>query len=512
MKWASLLLFFLISAAPVVAQDSMAAEDTTAAGETLTLQRAISMAYRNNLSLEVERMNPEISAAGVSYEKAKFQPLFSANINANDSNQPTGSRLSGEASSLNSKDFAYDFSLQQVLSTGTSYSVQFNNSRVRTNQLFSTYNPRYDSSLFAGVSQPLLRNFGLDITRGPLLIAQKNRVASDQRLRQKVMDIGVQVEQAYWDLAYARRLLDVVKQSLAYAQDLYENNKKQVEVGTMAPLEVVVAEAEVAAREQEIIQTEALIRNTEDHLRTLIIGKEMTDWDVPIIPSEKPSIQPLDITEEEAIQHGLESNPDLQALQINVEADTLNTKLAANALKPQLDLRAQVGFSGLGGERLVYGGDVLNPVPIGTEPGGYGDALSSLWDNRTFAVGFVVGIPIGNGQAKASYIQADLQQKQAVKTLENARQQTVLSIRTTFRNIQSDLKVLDAAKVNRVLQEKKLDAERKKLNVGLSTNNVVLDFQQDLARAQGTELQAMVSYLKDVASLNRLMGATWTGE
>lgn len=513
MKWAYPLLILLTAVSPLfaAAQDNNNNKPDAAMGETLTLQKAMSLAYKYNLSLEVERITPEIASAGVNFERAKFEPLFTSNLFGNSSNQPTYSSLTGTGK-VNSKNFTYNFGLQQRWKTGTSYNVEFNNARVSTNQLFTTFNPRYSSSLFLSVNQPLMRDFGMGITRAPVDIAIKNKLASDERLRKNVMDIGMQVEQAYWSLVYSRQLLGVVQQSLAYAKDLYENNKKQVEVGTMAPLEVVVAEAQVAADEQEIIQTQALIQNNEDSLRTLIIGKQVTDWDQPIIPVEEPQVVPMSVTEEEAIQRALDANPDLKALDIDFQSRTLSSRLAANALKPQIDLQAQYGYSGLGGERLIFTDDPLNPVVTGTQPGGYRDALTNLWDNRTVAVGVVIGLPIGNGSARASFMQADLEKKQAETTLANAKQQTILSVRTAYRNIESDLKVLDASRVSRVLQEKKLDAERKKLNVGLSTNNVVLDFQQDLARAQATEFLALINYKKDVASLNRLMGATWTGE
>jgi outer membrane protein TolC len=499
MKW-SLFLFLLLAAfGPAWAQ-------TEKEAEVLTLQSAINSALKNNLDIEIAQYNPEISATDIIAQRAKFDPLFIANLNANDANQPTGSRLAG-IGTINNTNVDYNFTLTQKLKTGTFYDVVFNNSRITTNQLFASFNPRYDSSLFANFTQPLLRNFGSDITLAPIRIAEKNRLAEDSRLRMRVLDVALQVEQTYWDLVFAQRELGVVKQSLIYAKDLYENNKKQVEVGTMAPLDVVVAEAEVASKEEGIITVEALIRNTEDRLKTLIGGKQIVNWDSPINPAEEPEVRPLQLSEDQVIQRALAENPDLKALAMDVESSSLNSKIMGNALKPQLDLKASVGFAGLGGEHLIFSQDLFNPVPIGTQPGGYSDALTTLFTNRTWSVGFLVGIPIGNRAAEAAYVRADLLQKQSQTILENARQQLILNIRTTMQNLQSDLKRLEAAKASRVLQEKKLDAERKKLNVGLSTNNVVLNFLDDLALAQSTELKATIDYVKDRAQLERYLGS-----
>jgi outer membrane protein TolC len=383
----------------------------------------------------------------------------------------------------------------------------FNNNRIETTQSFTSVNPRYDSALFADLTQPLLRGFGTTITQTPTRIAEENRLAADHRLRQRVLDVALQVEQAYWDLVFFRGQMDVRRQSLASAVDLYENNKKQVEVGTMAPLEIVVAEAEVAAREQEIITTENLIGNTEDRLRRLVTTDRSPErWTTRFVPTEEPMVRPVTITTDEAIQKALTNNPDLKALESDLSSNRLEKRLAQDAMKPQLDLQVTGGYSGLGGSRLILDDSVFPPVVIDTLPGGYGDALSGLFDNVTWSAGFVFGLPIGNDGAEANFVQADLREQQTVKTLEVARQDLIVNIRIAIRNLQSDLKRLEAARASRILQEKKVDAEKKKLAVGLSTNHIVLDFQDDLALAQSQELLAKTDYEKNLAQLERYMG------
>ncbi len=472
----------------------------------VSLKQVIDMALKNNLDITIESFNPEISDTRVSFEKSRFEPFFASNVNTRDSTNPTGSILVGEQA-ISAKDFTYNFTLDHELQTGTRYNVVFNNSRVETNQSFTSVNPRFDSSLFGSITQPLLRGFGLDVTQTPTHIAETNRLAADHRLRQRVLDVALQVEQAYWDLVFFRGQMGVRTQSLASATALYENNKKQVEVGTMAPLEIVVAEAEVAARSQEIITTENLIGNTEDRLRNLVTTEKQSDrWDVKFVPSDEPMVRPLTITANEAIQKGLANNPDLKALEMDLVSNRLNKRLASDALKPQLDFRAEAGFVGLGGDVLLLDDSVFPPIVIGTTPGGYSDALSSMFDNATWAVGFIIGLPIGNRAAEADFVQADLLEKQTQTTLESARQQLIFNIRTAIRNLEADLKRMDAARASRILQEKKLDAEKKKLAVGLSTNYIVLDFQDDLALSQSQELLAVVDYEKNYAQLERFMG------
>ena len=498
----SLVIFCLL----ILFGGILSAQETAPADQPVSLKQVVEMALKNNLDIAVESYNPEIFDTRIKFERARFEPFFAATLNTRDATRPSGSSLVGEESTTN-QEFTYNFTLDHRLPTSTRYNVVFNNSRIDTTQRFTNINPSFDSSLFANLTQPLMRGFGSEVTKAPIRIAEANRLASDHRLRQRVLDIALQVEQAYWDLVFFRGQMDVRTQALASATALYENNKKQVEVGTMAPLEIVVAEAEVAARRQEIITTENLIGNTEDRLRNLVTtDRQAQRWESRFVPSEEPMVRPVTITADEAIQKGLVNNPDLKALEMDLTSDRLNKRLAADAMKPQLDFEATAGFTGLGGDVLLLDDSTFPPTVIGVTPGGYPDALSSLFDNRTWSAGFIVGLPIGNRAAEADFVRADLTEKQAQRTLENARQQLTFNIRTALRNLQSDLKRLDAARASRVLQEQKLDAERKKLAVGLSTNYIVLDFQDDLALAQSQELLAKVDYEKNLAQLERFMG------
>jgi outer membrane protein TolC len=498
----SLVIFCLL----ISISGILSAQDAAPVDQPVSLKQVVDMALKNNLDIAVETYNPEILDTRIKFEKSRFDPFLGATFNSRDATRPSGSSLIGEESTTN-QEFTYNFTLDQQLQTGTQYNVVFNNSRIDTTQRFTNINPSFDSSLFANVTQPIMRGFGTDVNKAPIRIAEANRLASDHRLRQRVLDIALQVEQAYWDLVFFRGQMDVRTQSLASASALYENNKKQVEVGTMAPLEIVVAEAEVAARKQDIITTENLIGNTEDRLRNLVTSDRQAErWDTNFVPSDEPMVRPVTITADEAIQKGLANNPDLKALEMDLSSDRLSKRLAADATKPQLDFQATAGFTGLGGDVLLLDDSTFPPTVIGVTPGGYPDALSSLFNNKTWSAGFVVGLPIRNRAAEADFVRADLTEQQSKRTLESARQQLVFNIRTALRNLQSDLKRMDAARASRILQERKLDAERKKLAVGLSTLYIVLDFQDDLALAQSQELLAVVDYEKNLAQLERFMG------
>src|SRR5687768_14446284 len=171
------------------------AQDTDPAERPVSLKEVVDLALKNNLDIAVETYNPEIQDTRIKFEKSQFEPFFAATLDSRDSTNPTGSILVGEQA-ITTEDLTYNFQVEQRLRTGTRYSVLFNNNRIETNQSFTSVNPRFDSSLFANVTQPLMRGFGTSITQTPVKIAEQNRLAADHRLRQRVLDVALQVEQA----------------------------------------------------------------------------------------------------------------------------------------------------------------------------------------------------------------------------------------------------------------------------------------------------------------------------
>src|SRR5262245_24672585 len=302
MKWCLISLLSLLAFQPLHAQETQQPRE-------VTLQEAVDLSLKNNLGWEIEKFNPEITKTQIQAQEGVFDPLLNTWVNTLDATFPTPSELEG--TSVNLKEQNWNFQFQQKTKFSTSYRVEFNNSRGDTNQLFVNVNPQYNSSLFFYVLQPLMRNFGLDFTTLPLKRAEVNLLASDFRLKQRVLDVILAVEQDYWNLVFARKQLRVNQQSLDLARELYENNKKQVEVGTMAPLDIVVAEAEVAARTEGIITVEALINNTQDRLKLAVLGNQVgVSWPLEIIPTEEPSLTDIGMTEEEAINTAMENSPD----------------------------------------------------------------------------------------------------------------------------------------------------------------------------------------------------------
>jgi outer membrane protein TolC len=318
------------------------------------------------------------------------------------------------------------------------------------------------------------------------------------------------VEEAYWNLVYSIENFEVIQQSLELARDLLERNKRAVEVGTMAPMEVLNAEATVASREADILAAELQVKNNEDTLKTILnLGMEVKDVkSVEIIPTDKPVYEKKEVSLDSALFTAMENRPDLQATRIDMKNKELNLSVAKNQLLPNLALSASYWSPGISGDQIIF--DPFNPFgpPIGTTPGSSSDAFKDAFGfkYKNWTLGLSLNIPLDTIFSRAAYAQAKVNLQQASLRLKNQEQQIYLEIRNAVRAVQTKYKRVQALKVARELAEKNLEAWEEKFKVGLTTNYFVLQYQRDLASAQTAELKAIIDYNLSLARLNRALG------
>ena len=307
--------------------------------------------------------------------------------------------------------------------------------------------------------------------------------------------------------------LKVRQQSLQLAQDLLDKNKKAVEVGTLAPIEILSAQSAVATREADILQAEAVLKDNEDRLKTIInlAAEEEGPELAKIIPLDKPAFEKKEVTLDEALRTAMDNRPDLSATRIDLKNKELNLSYSSNQLLPNLSLNASYWSPGITGNQILYLND--NPfsgVVIGTIPGNASDALKDAFNFRykNWSVGITLDIPLNTFLSRADYAQARVNLDQAMLRIKNQEQQLFLEIKNAVRAVQTDYKRVQAYKVARELAEKTLEAEEEKLKVGITTPFFVLQYQTDLATAQTNELKAMIDYNLSLARLNRAMGTS----
>lgn len=511
--------FSLLALAPAVLAQTQTLE-TTIDGQTtdgaalvpegeqieLSLDDVIAAALEHNLGLRVERYRRSQALLGI----LQFQGIYDFNLGAD---FIAGSRISPSTSALEdvfgdieTEETIANFSLARLIPTGGTASVGFNNSRDETNNLNDLFNPRFSSGLALTFAQPLLRNFGRTVTERNLLVARINSAVSREVFETQVTSTIQQVSDRYWDLVEAREQLRVSQESLALARQLHEMNSIQVEVGTMAPLEMIQSEAGVASREEEIIRGRARVQDSEDLLRQLVNLAEGPLWDVPLLPVTPPETSYLEIDLDEATRIAREQRPELRRRRLENETLEIDARVARNQKKPRLDLTATYGQTGLSGDEFAEPVPPNPPVLIASDS--YVDALDRAFagEGYNWRVDLVFRYPIQNRTARAQSAIADLALEQGTVELRQLEQTVFTEVRRAERAVRTAAQSIESAKVASRLQQKNLEAEQKRYENGLSTSFQVLQIQEDLALARSREVSTVVEYRRALTAYFAAVG------
>jgi outer membrane protein TolC len=475
---------------------------------SLSLEDCVIRALKDNLKVAVEVYNPELADVSLTKAREFFAPRLDINFGNQKTENPSSWSLE-QISTVVNKNLNYSASIIQQVPTGGNFSLSLSGYRSETNTGFQLINPVYRNTLRFDFTQPLLRDFGSTVSKRGIIIARNNLDISVNQLRSVLMDTIYSVEEAYWNLVYAIENYKVKQQSLQLARDLLAKNQKEVEVGKLAPIEILNAEAVVALREADILQAEALIRRSEDVLKNIINLSEDEDMMVKkIVPSDKPEFIKKEISLDTALKEALERRPDLWMKKKDIETKELGLRVAKNQLLPSLNLTLSYWSPGVSGDRNIY--PEGNPFgdPIDKEEGSawdsVRDAFKLLYNN--WNIGLTLSIPLSNFTTKADYVRARMELDKGELELKDIEKQLFLEVKDAVRDIETNAKRVQAYRVARELGEKRLEAEVKKLNVGLSTNYFVLQYQEELANARSMELTSMVDYSLAWARLEKTVG------
>jgi outer membrane protein TolC len=403
----------------------------------------------------------------------------------------------------------YNAGLTQSMSKyGGNFALTWNNIRQETSNSFQNYNPSLTTSLLASYTQPLLRGLVIDQNRQQLQITVINREISEENLRATITTTLANTRNAYWDLVFARSAVDVAVRAVELADKLVEDNRARVEVGTLAPLDIVQAEAEAANRRQTLASAEATLQTAELALKRFIVsGTDDPLWRQELRPIELPSLEAPPIDIEGAVRRSLERRTDLVNARKNLQSTDVSLRYFRNQTLPDIDLVASYGAQGIGGwlnRRSGLGGSVTEVIP-----GGYGDALRLLraqeYPNWNLQLNFSYNL--FGSVAEAQHARARVQRNQSQTRLRALELQVATEVTNAALNVQSNLKRVEAARAARELAEKRLEAEQSKFEVGMSTNFFVVQAQRDLRDAQNTELRALADYRKSLVTFERAQEA-----
>ncbi len=477
----------------------------------MTLEECLIRAMEKNLGLQVQVLQPERAGLSVSLAAEKFLPSLSFQYNSQNLKSPSFSWIDAAGAVL-TKYSEYTAELIQSIPTGGQMRASLGGDRYDTNRNFLTINPRYGSQLAFSFSQPLLKDFGFKISRKEIIAAQNNKDIAENSYRTAVLDTLYTVEEAYWNLVFNSENLKAKQQSLELAGDLLARNKKELEIGMMAPIDILSAQADVATREADILQAEVQVKNSEDALRTLLNLKDRNGSEnLTIVPADAPSPEKKEVSMESALAQAMANRPELRSAKLDMKNKELDLTYSRNQLLPDLSFRADYWSPGISGTQILYADDnPLTGIIIGQIPGQSKDALKDAmkFKYKNWAVGLTLSFPLNTVFSRALAAQARVNMEEAAIMIEEKEQQVFLEVRNAVREVETDAKRIEAYAAARRLAEKKLEAEERKAKAGLSTNYLVLLNQRDLANAQTNELRSRIDYVLSLAKLDKATGTS----
>jgi outer membrane protein len=501
-------------AAGATQQTAQAAGDTRPVVH-LTLDDAVKAALERNLDIAVQRLNPEINDIAYASIRSVYHPILTSTIGPQSVTVlPTNQTSVGTAGAVPSRDtMTFNGGVaQNVPWGGGAFTASLNNFKQTSNVNTSLFNPLFQSTWSFAYTQPLLKNFRIDSTRQQLAVTKINRDISDVQLRSTIANTLSNVRNAYWDYVFAVQSVDVAQQSVDLAEQLVKDNQTRVEVGTMAPIDVVQAQSQAATQKQTLVAAQATRRTAELALKRLIVaGTADPNWVAAIDPVDRPDFRPDVIDVDAAVRRALSERTDIDIAKKTVAENDVTLRFLGDQLKPQVDVQANYGFQGLGGTQLRRPAGELGGTPT-IVPGGIGDTFSTLFRNAypTWTAQLVMSYPLGLSSQEANVARARVQLGQVQAQLKQVELQVATDVTNAAVTAQSNVERVQAAQVARDLAQQTLAAEQSKFEVGMSTNYNVILTQRDLATAQNNELQAILAYRKSLVELERLQQTTLT--
>ena len=504
----------------------------------LPLRKALSMALDNNKDIEVARENVRIAEFDLQGAHGVYDPRLSTQAFYERIESPISSFLSGgQNGSTTQTDFTGTLRLEgQTPVLGGSYRLDFSSVRLNTNNQFVALNPQYPTTLNFSYTQPLWRGLKIDNSRRQIEIARKNLSLTDAQFRQRAIDTITNVQRAYWDLVFSLRSLQVQRDAVSVARTQLEHNKRMVNEGQLAPIDVVAAEAQISSYEQRVFGALEEVSRAENNLKNLIAKDQKSDlWAQSIVPTDPVDLAAPDVSLADALKTAMENRPELQQSQVLKEINQIDQRYFKDQTKPAIDLVGTYGSSGLAGAVSTAGVNPftasslqvrqrvdelsllagLEPLPIVPPQtfspdllGGYSQSLQNLLANRygNFKVGVQISLPLRNRTAEANLGRALVEGERIGTQREQLEQTIQVDVRNALQAVRSSQARLRAALSTREANEQQFASEQRKLDAGQSTTFLVLERQTALTESRGLELKAQTDLNKAIADLQRATG------
>ena len=505
----------------------------------ITLAQAIEMALANNLDIEIERSNTALAITAVKGAFGAFDPTFRYEPGYQNANTPVGSVLQGAGGRLSEDLLNQNFFYRQQLPwNGASVGVDFTNNRTRTSNLFATLNPYINSQLVVSFTQPLFRNRLIDQNRANVKIRRKQVDISGKDFEIRVIGIITQVQQSYWDLVAARQNVEVQADAVELAARQLAQNRRMVESGTLAPVEIAASVSELESRRDSYYASIGTLTEAENVVKTLLLPDRRDDvWNDRIVPTDSRTVdieEPEDLRQ--AVADALKQRPEMKQIGLEMDSNKIQQRFNSDQVKPQVNFVSSYASTGLGGAlnltknplsssfQPLY--DRLNqlsaqaglpPVTVsslGSVPpaliGGLGSALGSVFagNYQTVQVGLALELTARNRTAQANYSSALITAKQLSYQQARIEQIIEAQVRNSMQAIQTARQRINAAEAAERAAKEKLESETRLFETGESTNFLVLTRQNEYLTARQRAVVAHLDFNKSVAQLEQAQGRT----
>ena len=476
----------------------------------LSVSDLINLTLENNLDITVNRLNPVASEYAIQTSNRPFEPTL--RLGANISNDVSKSRtvLAG-ASSVT--QFLNDFNVGfgQTLKTGTDVAVDFTLNRQSSNSTFNTFNPSWIGQVTYTFTQRLLNGYGRNINTRNIRIAQNNKSISDVQFERNVIDLVAQAQKSYWDLVFTFEDLKVKQDSLELAQKTLSDNERQVDVGTLARIDLIQSRSQVATRREELIVANFSRDQIQDQIKKVVSREPDPGLVLARVSPTDRAGSPEDadlLPVEAAIRVALENRPELRQVRLQLRNSEIDVEYAKNQLLPTLSITASLTHSGIGGKETLRGGFDPNAPIISVIPGGFTDAFGGLlkFQSRGYRVGFNMEIPLSNRAQQAEYARVSTEKRSTEENIKAVEQQIALEVRNAINAVEMNKARIETARTSRDLAQQQYDAERRRFELGASTVRFVLEEQRNLEQMQTNEIAALVNYRKALVDYDKAVG------
>jgi len=466
------------------------ADEATNVTVSITIRECVERALQNNFDIKIQRINPSINTWGVVSAQSAYDPTLSGSVSYQDSTTPLSpeQEASLHISSLSQQNMQSELGLAGKLPSGATYDLSASDTRT-SGTLNSNF--VYTGTTALSLTQPLLKNFGFGANAAAIRIARKSHDISVQNFIFQVINSVSAVNNAYYELIFAIEDYKAKREDLGLAQQLLDENRRKLQIGTMSPLDVVQAESGVASRQEAIILAERAIKDNENALKILISQNVGEFQGESFAPVDYPIVEMVETDVARSIRTAFEQRPDYIVAKLTVERQNIQVKFTRNQLWPEIDLNASYGWAGRGGTFDDWVGNT-----VGTR------------ENPVWAGGVTVTFPLGNRQARANYQTARLQVEQFLLQLKQLEQQIIIAVDNAVGHVQTNLKSVEAARAATRLADESYKAEKTKLLAGTSTTFLVLQAESQLADARSAQIRDEANYSESLVALAQQEGTT----